>query len=188
MSTIEKRMSGDAAAGSQALTVRPFGRGEWTQYRDLRLRALADSPDAFGSTLAQERLRSDAEWERRLLAGIDSPRDLPLMAYAGNEAVGLAWCRISETEPATAHLYQVWTAPEHRGQGAGRRLVETSIDWARTNGVTSVLLSVTCGDTAAARLYRRLGFMPVGEPRPLRPDSGLMEQEMLLRLDDFVLR
>jgi len=43
-----------------------FAPHEWRIYRDLRLRALADSPDAFGSTFERERDRPDAEWADRL--------------------------------------------------------------------------------------------------------------------------
>lgn len=45
----------------KSMTVRPSVRilvpGEWRTYRDLRLRALADSPDTFGRMLAEERDR-----------------------------------------------------------------------------------------------------------------------------------
>ena len=39
---------------TDAPTIRTFSPGEWRAYRDLRLRALTDSPDAFGRTLAEE--------------------------------------------------------------------------------------------------------------------------------------
>jgi hypothetical protein len=34
-------------------SIRPIESHEWRMYRDLRLRSLTDSPDAFGTTLAQ---------------------------------------------------------------------------------------------------------------------------------------
>jgi len=34
-----------------ALSIRPFRAEEWPAYRALRLRALADAPDAFSTTL-----------------------------------------------------------------------------------------------------------------------------------------
>ncbi len=50
---------------NDTLIVRTFAPHEWPTYKDLRLRALADSPDAFGSTLAAEQGRTDAGDKRR---------------------------------------------------------------------------------------------------------------------------
>ena len=47
-------------------TVRRFAANEWRVYRALRLHALRDAPDAFGSTLAREEAFPDDEWVQRL--------------------------------------------------------------------------------------------------------------------------
>ena len=162
-------------------TVRAFGADEWRTYRELRLRSLADAPDAFGSTLAHEAGRTDAEWSSRLAAGVDSPSDLPLVALFSGKPIGLAWGRI-ESDPDVATLYQMWVAPAHRGRGAGRMLVEAIIDWARARNARYLTLAVTCGNSPARHLYERSGFQPIGEPRPLRPGSELLSEPMALAL------
>jgi hypothetical protein len=55
------------------VTVRTFDETEWAIYRDLRLAALEDSPDAFGGTLAQSSQRADSVWQSRLLDGLSCP-------------------------------------------------------------------------------------------------------------------
>jgi len=47
-------------------TIRNFTPDAWPAYRALRLRALEDAPDAFGSTLADESVRPPEEWAARL--------------------------------------------------------------------------------------------------------------------------
>jgi ribosomal protein S18 acetylase RimI-like enzyme len=163
--------------------VRRFAPDEWRTYRDLRLRALAESPDAFGSTLALERARPDAEWARRLDTGARSSSELPLVAERGGDAVGLAWGRLAGEEPGVAHLYQVWVAPQHRGHGVGRLLLDAVVAWARAAGAHTLALDVTCGDTPAMRLYTRAGCQPAGELAPLRPGSPLQVQPLRLALD-----
>jgi GNAT superfamily N-acetyltransferase len=155
---------------------------EWPTYRALRLRSLAESPDAFGSTLAAERARPDAAWAHRLDAAARAPWDLPLVARVGEAAIGLAWARVDRAEPDVAHLHQVWVAPEHRGRGVGQRLVHAAIEWARAAGARHLALGVACGDGPAARLYTRAGFQACGELTPLRPGSPLMVQPMRLSL------
>ena len=54
-----------------AVTVRVLGGDDWSRWRELRLRALQDSPSAFGSTYAQELAHEEADW-RDLLE--DGPR------------------------------------------------------------------------------------------------------------------
>jgi GNAT superfamily N-acetyltransferase len=167
---------------TDAPAVRVLSADEWRLYRDLRLRALADSPDAFGSTLAEESGRLGTEWARRLASSADSRVNLPMVAEVRGEPIGLAWGRIDTSAPDVAMLYQMWVAPTHRGVGAGRMLLEAVIAWARVRNTSSLDLGVTCGDSPARRLYERAGFKPMGEPQPLRPGSKLLAQWMRLAL------
>lgn len=167
---------------TDAPTVRAFSADEWRGYRDLRLRALADSPDAFGSTLAEETSRLDAEWARRFASSADSRVSLPLVAEGRGERIGLAWGRIDTSDPDVAALYQMWVAPSHRGMGVEQMFLEAVIAWARARNASSLDLGVTCGDSPARRLYERAGFKPMGEPQPLRPGSKLLAQRMRLAL------
>lgn len=163
-------------------SVRVFGSHEWHVYRDLRLRALTDSPDAFGSTLSQEQRRGDEEWSARLAVGAASGKDLPLVAEVSSKPVGLAWARIAASDRVTANLYQMWVDPAFRGLGAGRMLLDTVVAWGRSCNVQTLLLGVSRGDTPATRLYVSAGFEPTGVPEPLRPGSAVLAQTMRLEL------
>ncbi|MGI9430866.1 MAG: GNAT family N-acetyltransferase [Myxococcota bacterium] len=169
---------------SPKLSTRRLAALEWPLYRELRLRSLADSPDAFRRTLEEEAAFPAAHWETRVLRAADSTRDLPLVAERSGDPVGLAWGRVDESTPDAAHLYQMWVAPEARGEGVGRMLLQAVVDWARGSNAETLSLGVTCGDTAATRLYRAAGFEPVGDTEPLRPGSELVAQPMTLRLEN----
>jgi GNAT superfamily N-acetyltransferase len=164
-------------------TVRKLEPAEWPTYRDLRLRSLADSPDAFGSTLAAEQARTAQDWAERLARGATSGLDLPLIAEVDRQAAGLAWAKVEASDPSIINLYQMWVAPEFRGHGAGRLLLRAAIEWARSRNAAEVRLGVTWGDTPAVRLYTREGFAPFGPPGNLRPGSPLPGRTMRLQLD-----
>lgn len=164
-------------------TARRFAPDEWRLYRDLRLHALRESPDAFGSTHAHEVQRSESEWAARLSRGVHSPRDLPLLVEVSAEPCGLAWVRIEESAPEIAHLYQMWVAPTRRRQGAGRALLDAAVAWAHIAGARTMVLDVTTDNIEAVRLYERSGFSPIGDPKPLRPESQLESQAMQLLLE-----
>ena len=113
-----------------------------------------------------------------------SGEDCPLIAERDGEAVGLAWARTEPAEPSAVNLFQMWVAPSHRRHGIGAKLLDAAITWARARGVRCVQLGVTCGDTAALRLYARHGFKPFGPVEALRPDSELACQPMRLMLNE----
>ena len=164
------------------ISVRRLCADEWREYRELRLRALADAPEAFGSTFEAERAKPDEHWETRLAAAATSPFQLLLIAELGTEFVGLVMGWIDPEVPETAHVYQLWVAPEARGRGSATQLLDTVLAWARDTPARTAILSVTCGNGAARRLYERAGFTPVGDPEPLRPGSSIQVQPMTLKL------
>ena len=59
-----------------------------------------------------------------------------------------------------AHLMNVYTAPDYRGQGIARRMVKWLIEEARRRGVTEISLDATA---SGRPLYRKLGFRDSAE-------------------------
>lgn len=164
--------------------VRPLYPDEWKAYRDLRLRSLSESPDAFYSTFEAESARTPEDWAGRLAAAAVSGKDCPLVAELDGIPAGLVWAKIDGVNPALMHVYQMWVAPECRGRGVAHGLLDAALGWARERNVRFVELDVTLGNSAAVRLYQRAGFKAVNAPVPMRPGSGLMLQPMRLVLED----
>lgn len=164
--------------------MRRLAAHEWRAYRALRLHALLDAPDAFGSTLAREEAFADEEWTGRLTRAAESPMELPLIAEDGVRPIGLAWARIDDEDREVAALYQVWVDPAYRRLGVGRLMIDTALDWARSAGARQILLSVALGPGSAFDFYRRLGFVEIGGPVPLRngTNASLLKQTMRLTL------
>lgn len=162
------------------ITIRAIDPSEWALYRDIRLQALQDAPDAFGSTWKAEAARADENWSARIAAATISGQDRALLAWDGDKACGLVWCKLSATDPGVADLFQMWVAPAARGRGAGHALLAEAIAWARRMGVSRVLLGVTDADSPAMRLYKAHGFQAVGAPELLREGSALMARSMVL--------
>ena len=163
-------------------TVRTVLPSEWEVYKSLRLRALADSPDAFSSTLAAELERPDEQWDERVARASATGQDFPLFALVGNAPVGMAWASATASGESTVSLFQMWVDPKHRGLGLGGSLLDAAISWARSVRARELRLCVTCGETPAARMYLHAGFQPVGKPEPLREGSLLQAQHMRLSL------
>lgn len=55
-------------------------------------------------------------------------------------------------------IYYVASAPEHRGQGVGRSMVEAGEQWLKAKGVVKVMLLVRETNTQVVDFYEHLGF------------------------------
>lgn len=146
-------------------------------FRAVRLRALQDTPSAFGATFAKESQLTDADWIKRA-AKWDGERAVLYLALAGSEACGIAGSLLDEADATRAHLISMWTAPTHRRLGVGRLLVEEIFSWARLRGAHTMFLLVTSNNDGAMAFYKRLGFNLTGRTEPYPNDPALFECEM----------
>jgi ribosomal protein S18 acetylase RimI-like enzyme len=163
-------------------SLRVLEPGDWGLFRDLRLRALADSPDAFGPTLGEESSRAESDWRDLVAALTTTPSRVLFAAEHGSRSVGLAYGRLEEGRPEVAHLGAMWVDPAARRLGTGRALVAAVIAWARARGVRCVELQVTEANALAERLYASAGFVATGEARELRAGSPLRVRTLRLAL------
>jgi ribosomal protein S18 acetylase RimI-like enzyme len=149
---------------TEAGRVRRLTPQDWEEFRDIRLRSLADSPDAFGSRLEREQAFGEEEWRQRLRGPVyvvDDP---------GPVAVGGVF-----DNAGTPHIWGMWTDPAHRGRGHARRILDALIP-----AGTPAQLDVTISNDRARTTYERYGFVVTGEVEPLRPGSDLLVELMVL--------
>ena len=149
---------------------------EWRQLREIRLRALRDAPNAFGSAYGEEE-GQPGEWWRESLATFAW-----FVAATPGDVVGLAAGMPPEPERNAVNLISMWVAPAWRGVGVADRLVGAVVQWAATTGVDEVRLRVAEGNERARRFYQRLGFENTGDLKPLRSNPGICVEEMRLHL------
>ena len=168
--------------------VRRIRPGEAAHLRDIRLRALSDSPRAFGGTFDTDSERPSAYWEELAVAWSDGDTGAAFAVEAGGGWVGMAVGvrRFDQlgfvAEPGTVMLGWMWVAPKARGGGLGMQLTGEVVAWAADTGARQVHLWVTRGNEEALSLYRRAGFSPVDEHKPLASDASHDIQRMVLAL------
>lgn len=151
------------------------------QYKAVRLRALADSPSAFGSTYLRESVFTDEEWRTRA-ENLSGERGAGYLAFGDVGYCGIAGCFLKGEEPLKADLVSMWVAPEARRSGVGRLLVDAIVLWAADHGVQDLCLMVTSGNHAAIEFYVRYGFSMTGRTEPYPNDPALIEYEMSKRI------
>ncbi|MCC7367579.1 MAG: GNAT family N-acetyltransferase [Chloroflexi bacterium] len=166
--------------GESGIQVRRIRADEVADFKAFRLRALADAPDAFSTTLAQAEAMPWSSWVDRVTRGAAGEESVLLVA---EDAVTGAWLGITGSyvephQPETAHVVSVWTAPEARRRGVGLALLAAAREWARTRGMSEQRLFVSNTNDSARMLYERAGFRLTGRTEPYPNDPALHEQEM----------
>jgi GNAT superfamily N-acetyltransferase len=163
-----------------ALTLRAISLADKDLYRETRLRALQDTPSAFGSTYAREIAFTDAEWQQRT-ANLSVDR-VGYLALDGNLACGLVAAFPSTEDPTCIAVVSMWVAPTHRRVGVGTLLIDGIKEWATSRNARELRLMVTSNNQSAMDFYLRNGFTPTGHTEPYPNDPALFEHEMLLPL------
>ena len=154
-----------------ACAVRRAVAGDEPLLRAIRLDALQESPEAFGSTYERELARTDADWQRWLSPGAT-------FVLEGSEGPrGIVACRHHVVETGVTELLSMWVHPASRGSGDGDALVAAVVSWARAEGDRVVRLNVVQGNLRARRFYERQGFRPTGTEMTREP-AGPIEVEM----------
>jgi ribosomal protein S18 acetylase RimI-like enzyme len=156
--------------------VRRVGADEWRVLRDVRLRALADAPEAFATRFEEAGLRPDDWWIDWAARSADGDGQAMFLAWDGAAAVGIVGTFV---EDGRRSLIAMWTDPGARGRGVGRALVEATAEFARGAGSDSLFLQVLEGNDTAASLYRSCGFEDTG---PGEPHDDRPTREMRLAL------
>lgn len=161
------------------IALRPLSAVDAMVLKNVRLRALQESPTAFGSTYAKESQLTDPDWEKRAREW-NSGRSACFIAMDADVACGIAAAFPDHDDATRVWLASMWVAPKHRRRDIGRQLVEAILERAGAAGYRTMLLNVTSNNEAAMNFYQRLGFSMTGRIDPYPNDPALRELEMSL--------
>lgn len=156
-----------------SVEIRRIGHDDWALLRDVRLRALADCPDAFAATLEQARAQPEAVWRER--AASPGPT---MVAIEDGRGVAMGGVFVP-ADGAAAYVWGMWTAPEARGRGYAAAILRELLAWCRERGL-ELRLHVTEGNDIARNFHVAHGFRSTGAWEPLREGATLRVEELAL--------
>jgi GNAT superfamily N-acetyltransferase len=139
-----------------AVRIRRITTDDGLVLRDLRLRSIADAPNAFGQPLEEARDRPQKEWLRTARQSSHGDNRTWLLAETDDGTVGLVQGR--RRRPRTLLLFSMWVDPSVRRLGVGRMLIESLEAWADGWDAAETILWVYGKNADAIRFYRDLGF------------------------------
>jgi GNAT superfamily N-acetyltransferase len=165
-----------------SLEVRRIRADEGLRLRALRLHALADTPTAFSSTLSREEVFPEGVWHERAAGGAEGCDRVTLIAEQDGRWLGLATGLAEDPDGPKQSgpvLVGMFVDGAERRHGVGAMLVEGVAAWARARGAARLSLWVFSSNEPAIALYRKCGFRPTGETKPLAHSPILVELRMV---------
>ena len=156
------------------LKIKPLLPGDWPQLKSVRLQALTLNPEAFGMTLAEASARTDADWQEYARRFTRLPPAASFLAYTDGDGLpcGMVNGFVAEADPQTAEMTAFWVAPPQRGTGVGNALVAAIVEWAKSQGMTTLHAWVVEDNARALGFYKKLGFQETEERQPHTPDPA----------------
>ena len=148
----------------------------------LRREALENDPDAFSSSVEEHTRLTVADVQRRLAC--DPKSHFVVGAFLRGELIGIAGF-YREPGPKMLHKGHIWgvyLTAAMRGRGIGREIMESLLACAmHVPGLEQILISVASSQTAAASLYRSLGFEPYArEEKALKVNGRYLDEDFLV--------
>jgi len=148
--------SRDAAKGGELVVRRTTG-DDWAALRAIRLEALADTPDAYGSTYEGTIEFSTRRWKAM------ASESRYWLAERDGVVLGMVSGGFNDQHPDTYWLYGMYVTSAARGSDAAPRLVEAVSAWAKDEGASELYLHVTTSVERARAFYQKMGFVETGE-------------------------
>ena len=153
---------------------------DWQVFRDIRLLALQESAEAFGSSYAREVKLPESQWRDTL-----SEKDGAIFGlFEGDKIIGLGRVKTSSTNSQQAGLFMGYIAAEYRGKGFSKELYISRITWAMNHPNLKTLFTINKESNLAAQgMNKGFGFKLVS--RSTRNDwpDGSTDDELRFELD-----
>ena len=150
----------------------------WHLLRDVRLRALDDSPGALWA-YGPEQDWARPEWTH-LFHGAKW-----LVAESEDGVVGVLRSVPDDERSRSRRLESIWVDPGHRQRGICSSMLRKIIELEAAEDVLYLWLWVIADNDMAIKVYRHLGFERTEEdPKPLPLDQEGHELRLRLRIAD----
>jgi GNAT superfamily N-acetyltransferase len=178
---------------------RPFtlhrpSEDDWAAIRDLRIRAVTDTPIAFLETREHALAANEADWRQRARRNVSADSTQVVAVDPEGRWIGSMICFVSEGSPLyvasprpgprRANLVGVFVDPEWRGDaGVTDALLGAISRWTSDEkGLGELYLHVNEANLRAVRSYEKRGFVPTGEVDAIPEQPGDREIEMVTML------
>lgn len=162
--------------------VKKLSKDDWRGYRDVRLEALKESPDAFGSSYSENIGRSDQYWMNKLSL-LDEKKEKNFFCAVLDNGNFISIGGAYQDNNNEWNIIAMYAKKEYRGLGAGSLLFSKILDELRGKKVKKVFLRVNVIKVPAVSLYKKFGFKIIKSASNQLLGDGNFYEEYEMSLD-----
>jgi ribosomal protein S18 acetylase RimI-like enzyme len=149
-------------------------------YRNIRLKALINHPEAFSASFAEENAFPIERFENRLIEGIT----FTFGAIVHDKLLGVVTLVLEQRNKLKhrANIVGMYVDPEKRRSGIGRSLMVEAMSKAKEiEFIEQIYLTVTASNQPAKNLYQTLGFETYGiDKKALKVGNTYFDDELMV--------
>lgn len=86
-------------------------------------------------------------------------KGLLLIVIAYNDDAKVGYC-VASVDNGVGEIDSVYVRPDYRKAYIGKTLIETSLDWIKSNGAEKITVKVAFGNEEVFGFYSKFGFAP----------------------------
>ena len=137
--------------------IRQLNEDDWRELSQIRLTALKNDPQVFGSNYEKESHLTESDWRGKLR----SDDSAIFMIYDNETPIGMTGIAVDRADSTgkTAHLWGSWLAPEYRGKGISTIIYQARLEWAKNHPtIRRILVSHRASNAASKYANQKHGF------------------------------
>ena len=157
---------------SHSVLVEIIDPDQWMRVRGIRLRSLAESPEAFGGTYEKESAEDESTWREKFIKN-----DFLIASVDGVDAAIMYIEVLDGDFGATCWIGGCWSDPDYRGKGLFKAMMNF-VD-SQNRGWQVQGLGVFTHNYSAISSYEKLGFVKMGEDTASTRQPGKFYQRMI---------
>lgn len=151
------------------------------EYKQLRLEALKEEPQAFATRYDDQKNVSDDQWQEWLQNYKDEKHNFMLFAQYKNELIGMigAFQKTEDIEKNRAQIIAVYVKKSHREKGISTMLLSEMLSLLKRKNIQQVYLCVNVDQIAAVTLYQHAGFVVIKKENMILGDNKMHEEYIM---------
>lgn len=161
------------------IKIRLLNDNDAEEYKEKRIEALQNHPEAFSSSVEEE-LEYSIEVHASRLRAVNA---YTIGAFEEDKLVGVVTL-VTEIKRKLKHrsdIFALYVTPQVRRHGVGKQLMNAAIEKAKEiGGVEQVYLTVSSNNIAAKNLYESIGFKMIGsDPRAMKIGNAYIGEDLM---------